>query len=98
MTHNLWFWLLTSIGPVLLTFLGFVPVHVDWGIAQVITQYAHPVLVVMFVGVGAFIHLATLYRIVTLMLLIEGVKGLIAGFKILQRLLKYASGIGLLFG
>ncbi len=97
MTHNLWYWFLNSIASFLLNFfLPFIPQHVDWGIAQIVSQYAHAVLAVMFVGVGAVIHLGTLLRIIMLIILIEGVKALIAGRKIIAKLIKFATLIGLL--
>lgn len=97
MSHNFWYWLINSVGSFLFNFfLPFVPQHVDWGIAHVIGQYAHAVLAVFFVGVGAIIHLGTLLRIVMLMLMIEGVKALIAIRKIIARLIKLAATFGLL--
>ncbi len=97
MTHNLWYWFLNSIGSFLLNFfLPFLPQHVDWGIAQIIGQYAHAVLAVFFVGVGAVIHLGTLLRIILLIVMMEGVRALIAARKIIAKLIKFATLIGLL--
>jgi hypothetical protein len=97
MSHNFWFWMINTVGSFLLNFfLPFIPQHVDWGIAQVVGQYAHAVLALLFVGVGAIIHLGTLLRIIMLMLMIEGVKALIAARKIMARLIKLAVSFGLL--
>jgi len=97
MSHNFWFWLINSVANFLFNFfLPFIPQHVDWGIAGVVAQYAHAVLAVFFLGVGAIIHLGTLLRIVMLMLMIEGVKALIAIRKIIARLIKLAATFGLL--
>jgi len=96
MTHNFWFFLLDAIAMFLINFfLPFLPVHVDWGIAQVIAHYAGPVLLVFYIGVGSMIHLATLYRIITLMIEIEFVKGLLAFRKIIARIIKLVALLGL---
>lgn len=95
--HNFWYWLLLAISDFLFTyFLPFVPKHVDWGIAQTIEQYAGPVLLIFYLGVGSFVHLATLYRIIQLLIMMEGVQAIFAARKILARLIKYATLIGLL--
>lgn len=95
--HNLWYWIINSASDFLLTFfLPFLPRHVDWGLAQTIQDNAAPVLLVVFVGVGAFVHLATLVRIIFLMALMEGVQLIFAARKILARIIRYATLIGLL--
>lgn len=95
--HNLWYWIINSAGDFLLTFfLPFLPRHVNWGLATTIQQNAGPVLLVVFLGVGAFVHLATLVRIIFLMLVMEGVKLIFAARKILARIIRYATLIGLL--
>ncbi len=97
MSHNFWYWMINSVGGFLFNFfLPFIPQHVNWGIATVVSTYAHYVLTVFFVGVGAIIHLATLLRIIMLMLMIEGVRALIAARKIMARLIKLAASFGLL--
>jgi len=96
-TQNFWFWILAAITDFLFTFfLPFVPRHVNWGIAQVIAHYAGPILLIFYLGVGSFIHLATLLRIIMLILMIEGVKALFSARKIVAKLIKYATLIGLL--
>ncbi len=57
---------------------------------------AGPVLLVFYLGVGSFIHLATLVRIIQLMILMEGVQAIFAARKILAKIVKYATVIGLL--
>ncbi len=95
--HNLWYWIINSGEDFLLTFfLPFLPRHVDWGLAQTIQDSAGPVLLVIFVGVGSFVHLATLVRIILLMALMEGVQLIFAARKILARIIRYATLIGLL--
>jgi len=97
LTHNFWFWILDAIKEFLINFfLPFLPLHVDWGIAQVIARSAGPILLIFYLGVGSFIHLATLFRIILLMLMIEGVKALLAYRKIVAKLIRYATLIGLL--
>jgi len=77
-------------------FLPFLPRHVDWGIAQTIEHYAGPILLIFYLGVGSFIHLATLFRLIQLMILMEGVTAIFAARKILAKIIKYATLIGLL--
>jgi len=97
LTHNFWYWLLQAITDFLFTFfLPFVPKHVDWGIAETIARYAGPILLIFYLGVGSFMHLATLMRIIGLMLMMEGVKALFSARKIVAKLIKYATLIGLL--
>lgn len=95
--HNFWYWILQAITDFLFTyFLPFLPRHVNWGIPQVIAHYAGPILLMFYLGVGSFIHLATLFRIIQLMIMLELVKAIFAVRKIIARLIKYATLVGLL--
>jgi hypothetical protein len=93
----MWFWFLDSLKDFLITFfLPFLPQHVDMGLARIITSNAGPILGLVFITAGSFVHLATLFRIIGLMMLIESVRALIAFRKIMARLIKLATLIGLL--
>jgi len=95
--HNFWYWLLIAAQDFLFTyFLPFLPKHVDWGIAQTIQHYAGPILLIFYLGVGSFIHLATLFRLLQLMIFIEGVGAIFAARKIFAKIVKYATIVGLL--
>jgi hypothetical protein len=97
LSHNFWYWILQAISGFLITFfLPFLPRHVDLGIAQVIARSAGPILLIFYLGVGSFIHLATLFRIILLILMMEGVKGILAFRKIVAKIIKYATLVGLL--
>ncbi len=97
LSRNFWYWILQAITDFLITFfLPFLPRHVNWGIAQVIASSAGPILLIFYLGVGSFIHLATLFRIILLLLMIEGVKAILAYRKIVAKIIKYATLIGLL--
>lgn len=97
LSHNFWYWILNAITDFLITFfLPFLPRHVDWGIAEMIAKSAGPILLIFYLGVGSFVHLATLFRIILLLLMMEGVKGILAYRKIVARIIKYATLVGLL--
>ncbi len=95
--HNFWYWLLAAIEDFLFTyFLPFLPRHVSWGIPQVIAHYAGPILLMFYLGVGSFIHLATLVRIIQLLFTMEVVKAIFAVRKLIAKMIKYATLVGLL--
>lgn len=97
MTHNLWYWVLNTLKEFLLNFLlPFLPRHVDWQIADTMVTYGAPILGLVFLTAGSFLHLGTLVRIIGLLILVESVKGLLAARRILARMVKLATLIGLL--
>ena len=96
-THNFWYWILQAVIDFLFTyFLPFIPRHVNWGLVDVIARYAGPVLLVFYLSVGSFIHLATLFRIVQLLIVMETIKGIFAVRALIAKFLKWATIIGAL--
>jgi Disaggregatase related repeat len=94
--HNLWYWVINTVPDFLFTyFLPFIPRHVNWGLAVVVAQYAGPILAIIFLGVGEFIHLGTIVRIIQLLFMMTAVQAFMALRKILAKLIKLAISVGL---
>jgi hypothetical protein len=95
--HNFWYWIIQSAVDFLIQFfLPFLPLHVNWGIAQAVAQDAQPILTVVFIGAGAFVNLATLVRLILLMVVMETVQLIFAARKIVAKLIKIGLLVGLL--
>ena len=96
-THNFWYWVLQSINDFLFTyFLPFIPRHVNWGLVDVVARYAGPILLIFYLSVGSFVHLATLFRIVQLLIVMETIKGIFAVRALIAKFVKWATIIGAL--
>lgn len=94
--HNFWYWMLAQFQEFLLTyFLPFLPRHVDWDLANTLYTNAAPAFGLLFISVGSFLHLGTIFKVIQLLLLMALVQLFLAGRRMIARLIKLGATFGL---
>lgn len=91
MDHNFWFWLVAGINGFLVDMLLRLPLHATLGLANMAAQVMAFAIIPLLIWLGAFFDLRLLGLVVGSVLLLEGVRALIAIWRWILALIPMAS-------